>query len=63
MKARDKKELQDDHDKFEVNIKTFNDFAVSVSVAIAEIEGSEGEHTTLYILYFRNIRVCLLLGG
>ena len=63
MKGRDKKELQDDHDKLDIVTKTFNEFVVSVMVGIGEIDGSEGEHTTLYILYFKNIRVCLLLGG
>ena len=63
VKGRDKKELQDDHDKLDIVIKTFNEFAVSVMVAIAEIEGNEGEHTTLYPLYSKKICVCLLLGG
>ena len=49
VKARDKttrvsKELQQDHDQLDVKIKIFNDFATSVTVAIGEIDGSEGEH-------------------
>ena len=63
MKGRHNKELQDEHDKFEIVMKTFNEFVVSVSVGIGEIEGSEGEHTTLYVLYSKNVCACLLLGG
>ena len=40
------------HDELEEAAKTFNVFAITIIVAIVEIEGSEGEHS-----------VCLFLGG
>ena len=54
--------LKQHHDDFEDAVKKFNEFAITISVGIAEIEGSEGEHTT-YLLYFNNVRVCVFLGG
>ena len=49
VKGMSSQEWKDQHDKFEIQIKTFNDFAISIMVGIAEIEGTEGEHNTLYI--------------
>ena len=43
VKGRDDPEMQTEHDGFDKLIKLFNEFSVSVMVAIAEIEGSEGE--------------------
>ena len=44
--------MKQHHDELEEAAKTFNAFAITILVAIAEIEGSEGEHS-----------VCLFLGG
>ena len=44
--------LKQHHDELEEMSKTFNAFAITILVAIAEIEGSEGEHS-----------VCLFLGS
>ena len=43
--------LQEHHDALENASKLFNNFAVTIVVSIAEIEGSEGDHSiVLYIL-------------
>ena len=52
VKGMSSQEWKDMHDKFEIQIKTFNDFAISILVGIAEIEGTEGEHNTLYIYIY-----------
>ena len=45
-------EWKDEHDKFEIVIKTFNEFAISIMVGIGEIDGTEGEHNTSYIYIY-----------
>ena len=74
VKGMSSQEWKDEHDKFEIVIKTFNEFAISIMVGIGEIDGTEGEHNTSHIyiyierereitIFFSNIRVCLLLRG
>ena len=54
--------LQEHHDALENASKLFNEFAVTIVVSIAEIEGSEGDHS-IVLLYFKNVGVCLFLGN
>jgi len=54
--------LQEHHDALENASKRFNEFAVTIVVSIAEIEGSEGDHS-IVLLYFKNVGVCLFLGN
>ena len=55
VKGMSSQEWKDEHDKFEIVIKTFNEFAISIMVGIGEIDGTEGEHNTshIYIYIYR----------
>jgi hypothetical protein len=44
VKGRECEEIKEVHDKFDKVQKLFNEFSVNVCIAIAEIEGSEGDH-------------------
>jgi len=52
VQGRDSPTIQADHDQFDKVIKVFNEFSISISIGIAEIEGSEGEHIILYIYIY-----------
>ena len=61
VRVRKQISLKPHNDALDATVKIFNEFSISIVVAIAGIEGTEGEHIML-LLSFKNVRVCLFLG-